>query len=553
MTVEQDDIRESEPAEDAKPRTRDKLAPLLGFFALIISCVTVVSFMIPRRTTTGFWILLLLSLGLISAFVALKFREIAKVFTSRQARYGANVTTSILGVVGIVVIINLVIVQRFDKAADWTPEKLYTLSDQTKKILKGLKREVNVIAFFSINSADEFAQRQYALAKDTLERYQRETHLLKVEFVDPFAYPMKATTYEVKVDGTTIFESGTKRERVTTVDEQQFTSAIMKVVRDESKKIYFLTGHDEHEIDDHERTGYSQATEVLKAQNYLVDTLTLTTQPKVPADCDLLVILGPRAQLTDHEINEISKYLDRYGTLFVMFEPSLSVKDANQGLIDLMNKWSVTVGNDLVLDRINPGISGFGAIHPEAPIVSSFEFHQITRHLYQSVVFQVTRSVSPKTEPGKEITVESLAKTAEDIGGSWGETKREENGAFAEPAYTEGEDTPPPVSLAVAVQSGNDDADTDKDAKTRIVVVGDSDFASNSFFDSTGGGDLFLNMVNWLTLEEDLISIRPIDPSNKSLRRITTASEAAFVQITSTFFVPLIVFMIGVFVWWRRR
>ena len=554
MAVEQGGIPEPESQEGVAPKTSDKLAPLLGFLALIILCVTLVSFIIPHRATIAFWIFLVLSIGLVAAFVALKFREIAKVFTSRQARYSANVTTSILGVIGIVVIINVIIVQRFDKAADWTPDKLFTLSDQTKKILKGLKREVKVIAFFSINSADDLAQRQYARAKDMLERYQRETRLLKVEFVDPFADALKREAYKVEFDGTVIFESGAKRERVTTVDEQKFTSAIMKVVRDELKKIYFLTGHDEHAIDDFERTGYSQTKEELVKQNYLVETLTLTTQPKVSADCAVLVIPGSKAQLTNHEIKEISKYLDRNGKLLMMFEPSLSVEDTNQGLVDLMDKWGVTVGNDLVFDRINPAFFLFGGTHPEAPTVSNFEFHQITRYVDRPVAFQITRSVTPKAEPRTGITVESLAKTVDEIGGSWGETTREANGAFAEPAYTEGEDTPPPVSLAVAVQVGNDDnTDTNKETKTRIVVVGDSDFASNAFFESTGGGVLFLNMVNWLTLEEDLISIRPINPSERSLRRITTASEAAFVQITSVFFVPLIVFIIGVFVWWRRR
>ena len=95
-------------------------------------------------------------------------------------------------------------------------------------------------------------------------------------------------------------------------------------------------------------------------------------------------------------------------------------------------------------------------------------------------------------------------------------------------------------------------ADALKESKTRIVVVGDSDFATNLFFQRSGGGDLFLNAVNWLTLEEDLISIRPIDPSERSLR-LMTPREVAFVQMASIFLIPLIIFLIGVGVWWRRR
>ena len=141
------------------------------------------------------------------------------------------------------------------------------------------------------------------------------------------------------------------------------------------------------------------------------------------------------------------------------------------------------------------------------------------------------------------------------------ETKRKADGTFeTDLSYTEGEDTPPPVSLAVAVQrestesttSENLSADTPQASGTRIVVVGDSDFANNLFFHGTGVGNFFLNAVNWLTLEEDLIAIRPVDPTERSLRMMTP-HEVAFVQMTAIFLIPLIIFLIGVGVWWRRR
>ena len=136
---------------------------------------------------------------------------------------------------------------------------------------------------------------------------------------------------------------------------------------------------------------------------------------------------------------------------------------------------------------------------------------------------------------------------------------------FRDAAYTEGVDTPPPLSLAVAVELKDENGETEEDAlsedptdaesaetRTRIVVFGDSDFASNAYFANSGGGGLFLNAINWLTLEEDLIAIRPVDPSQRTLRRMT-ASEASLVQMTSIFLIPIVVFIIGVTVWWRRR
>ena len=163
--------------------------------------------------------------------------------------------------------------------------------------------------------------------------------------------------------------------------------------------------------------------------------------------------------------------------------------------------------------------------------------------------------MTPKDGARLELNVKSLAKTTDAVGVSWGETARKEDGTFADAEYTPNEDAPPPVSLAVAVELSNQEessADEPKETKTRIVTVGDADFASNYFFDTTGGGDLFLNAVNWLTLEEDLIAIRPVDPNERTLR-FPTRGEAAFVQIASIFLIPLIIFLVGLVVWWRRR
>ena len=554
-------MHETPGTENTESRTGDKWAPLLGFLTLILLFATLSSVLL--RQSLVMWIFLVLGITSLTAFVILKRQMIFRFFVSRQVRYGTNVGVTVLLVTGIAVIANIIVVQRFDTSADWTGDQIYTLSDQTKQILQGLDRDVQVLAFFSLNPDNDQLARERQRATYLLEMYQRETDKLSVEFVDPYSGAMQSQEYEIQFDGTTVFESGSVRERIRTVGEQEFTSAILKVTRDELVKIYFLTGHEEQAINDFDQNrGYSQTKEELEKQNYRVETLSLATQPEVPADCAVLVIPGPKAPLLPHEVNAISKYLDKNGKLFLMLDPSLnSPEDPNQGLVDLMHRWGVTIGNDLVFDRIRPAFFLVGGSRPEAPTPVAFEFHQITQHVNRQVTFQLARSVTPQTDPGNDLNVTSLVKTTDEIGGSWGETKRQADGTFeTDLSYTEGEDTPPPVSLAVAIQrqGGEPNAgdapatDITETDRTRIVVVGDSDFAGNFFFYGTGGGDFFLNAVNWLTLEEDLIAIRPVDPSERSLR-LMTPREKAFVQLTSIFLIPLIIFLIGVGVWWRRR
>ena len=554
-------MHETRNTGDVQSQSGDKWAPLLGFLTLILLFATLSSVLLRQRLAV--WIFLVLGIASLTAFVILKRQAVSRFFVSRQVRYGTNVGVAVLLVTGIAVIANVIVVQRFDKSADWTSDKVYTLSDQTKKILHGLDREVQVIAFFSLNPTSNQLARDRQRAEALLEMYARETDKLSVEFVDPNAEAMKRQEYDIQLDGTTVFESGGMRELITTVDEQKFTSAVLRVVHDELVKIYFLIGHEEQAIDDfNQDRGYSQTKEELEKQNYRIETLSLATQPEVPADCAALIIPGPKAPLMAHEVNAISKYLDKNGKLFLMLDPSVnSAAEPNQGLVDLMDRWGVTIGNDLVFDRIRPAFFLFGGSQPNAPTLSDFEFHQITQEVYRQVTFQLARSVTPKTNVGSDLNIKSLVKTTDEVGGSWGETKRKADGTFeTDLAYTAGEDTPPPVSLAVAVQrestesttGENLSADTPKASGTRIVVVGDSDFANNLFFHGTGGGNFFLNVVNWLTLEEDLIAIRPVDPTERSLRMMTP-HEVAFVQMTAIFLIPLIIFLIGVGVWWRRR
>ena len=549
-------------SSEEKARTRANLAPLLGFLALILLFGALASYILAA--TAALWVLLILGVGTVTAFVALNAKIVSLFFVSRQARYGANVAISIVFLVGIMVIINVIVNRKFDLTADMTADKLYTLSDQTKNILRALDREVRVVAFFSDHTDNPRMQNQLAFARDVLGRYARETDKLEVEFIDPTTNPQALKLYDIQSDGTVVFESGQMRELVTIVDEQKFTSAIMKVVRDEIKRVYFLIGHEERGIDVFGADGYQQVREGLEKQNYAVEPLTLTTEPDVPPDCGALVIAAPKTSLLSHEVEAISRYLDRNGKLLLMFEPSIiSAKDPNQQLVDLVARWGVTVQNDYVL-VFDPRFS-YVFVGPDAPYIKELELHEVTRYV-PSAIFQTARSVTPTNVNRTDLRVKSLAKTIDTVGVCWGETERGADGVLLpEAIYTEGVDTPPPLSLAVAVELTDENEIAEEDSvsrnpadakpeetRTRIVVFGDADFASNAYFANSGGGGLFLNAINWLTLEEDLIAIRPVDPSQRSLRRMT-ASEASLVQMTSIFLIPIIVFIIGIAVWWRRR
>lgn len=528
---------------------RDVAGPLFGFLTLIFCFVSIASLFL--KAWPAFAICLILCLVSLAIFARLCFKEFVSFFVSRQLRYGTNVALSILGVIGIAVFVNSIVAQRFDKRVDLTEARRHSLSEQTKQILKTLDKKVDIIAFFS----DEIPQLK-AYAKDRLGLYQRESNLINVLFKNPYIETTLLQKYDLKFDGTIVFESKDRVEKVTTVDEQKFTSALLKIIQNKTKKVYFLSGHGEHGIGDTTNNRYRQVRTELEKQNYEVLSLSLLKEPRIPEDCDVLVVAGPTKPLVPQGIEIIEKYLAKNGKLLLLLDPSPnSAEDVNHGLVQLMKKWGVKIGNDLVYDRVNFYLllGGHNALHLQ------FEPHDITRYFFrEQIPFIFCRSVTPLDDIPNNLTVQPIAKTVGPKGVSWAETEREVDGKFSSNGYTAGVDIPGPVSIAAAVEQ-NDENTEEKEASTptRIVVFGDSDFATDTHFatdtpDIPAYAPLFPSIINWLTLEEDLIAIVPPNLSGQVLREMNT-HQVKFVRITSVFLIPLIVFIAGMVVWWRRR
>ena len=526
-----------------------RFGPVFGFigaFALLAGFIAFVLF--ARLGTPLVYIPLTLGIVCLVLFGVGRAGQLNAMVRSRQAIYGTNVLIAATLSIGIAVVINAIVASTFDRQIDWTSTKEYTLSQQTQKILRGLNQPVRILAFFSRDDSNQTQRDQLLRAEDMLGRYQRETNQLQVEFVDPIEDPQRRQEYDIRYMGTIVFEKGDRRESVTTVDEQKFTTAIMRVLREEIKKVYFLAGHGEADIEDSdEQFGLSEARTALEAQNYDVQKLPLAAQPSVPSDCAVLVLASPRKAISQPELGAIQKYLESGGKLLVMLDaPEPSTRDVHNGLIALLARWGVQVRSDVVIDQ-----SLFGYMTREViPFVQQYEFHTITKDLPDPTAFPLVRSVDKTDKPVPDITVTSLAKTSPAEGASWGETEWQGE----EWRYDPASDTAPPVSLAVAMQREREAADPDKPklTDTRMVVVGDSGFATNWGFSRTGGGDFFLNSLNWLTEEEDLISIRAKPPEQRRLRALSKAEER-LVALTSVFAMPFVVALLGLGVWWWRR
>ena len=513
--------------------------PIVGFLALIFCFISIACLFL--KAWLVFWIFLILLIATLAVLSVLHYQYFVNLFVSRQLRYGTNVALSVIGVIGIAVFVNVIVTQRFDMSIDLTVLQDNSLSKQTKKILKSLNKNVEIIAFYS----DENSQLAIR-AMHKLELFQRESEFITVALKDPYI-DVQRVDHRLR-DGTVVFSSKEREEEVTVVSEQKFASAILKLIQNKTKKIYFLLGHGEYEIDDLSRYGLSEFKKALENQNYEPLSLSFLTEPDIPSNCDLLAIIGPTETLTTNEIDKINRYINNNGKLLLLFHPSDSSEDVNKRLVQLMSKWGVSVGNDLVIDRF-----AFEVMRGSSAPFPKFEHHEITRQLDPYLAFPKTRSVSPKDDIKSDLSVKSLAKTVSQLGVSWAEKERTPDGKFSGNGYTAGIDLPGPVSFAVAVEKhiSVNTNDTNSMSPTRIVVFGCSNFATNLDLKKANQG-LLLTSVNWLTEDGDLIAITEPDRDTQKLRSMNAQQESV-VKITAIFLIPLVVFIAGLVVWWNRR
>lgn len=457
---------------------------------------------------------------------------------SRTARYGSNLAIAIILAFFILILVNFVSVRRSVRI-DTTTGKHFSLSEQTRKILNGLEQDIHITGFYS--------ERHYRrrAAQDILEEYTKQSNRINLTFTDPYVKPGMAIRYQINQDGTVIFELGNRREDIKNPqnEEQEFTSAILKLLAAEQKKVYFLEGHGERDVDGTDDNGLASLREMIIADNYLVDRLVLTGQASIPDDCAALVIAGAQKTLMPQEEDAINRYLDSGGKAIIMVDPTPSVS-----LESLMKKWGIEVRDDIILDVL---ANMDGAIN--IPAVVRYKNHPITIPMGGIIsFFPMIRSVIPAGNLREGLEVVNLMETSSD---SWGEKDTAAILQGRDFEYNDGSDVRGPISIAVAValkkKAESQPPEEEIKEKRVLVAIGDSDFITNRNLQA-GNPDLFLNSLNWLLEAEELISIRPKNQEEAKVQRLT-GRQLRLVAYSSIFAIPLILLIISGLVWWKRR
>jgi ABC-type uncharacterized transport system involved in gliding motility auxiliary subunit len=518
---------------------------LFGLLSVIVILVSIVIYFSVQSLVTYASVGLLAGMVCLLIYIAVNFDRLSMFFRRQSTKYGLNLLVTVVVLLVIIGIVE-VLSARKNIRYDLTAEKTLTLAPLTKQVLEGLEKDVTVTVFYQRDQVFEF--------RDLLQQFKEATERFSFQLFNLDQNPGRAKEYGIASYGGMVVEGGGKRRTFQFCTEENVVNGIISVTREEAKVVYFLTVHGEGDFKSlDKRVGFSNVSSSLETEGYVVKNLLLLREEKVPEDASVLIVISPRKELVPDELEAISDYLKRGGRVFFMIDPFIL-----PNLEAYLKGYNILVGNDMVVDKESKLLAGDIFSH----VVPIYRKHPITRDFDAATVFPLVSSVTPLDPPQTEkALVETLARTTQE---SWAETNIEsikEGNVY----FQEWEDIRGPVSIAVVAKvqgkKGEEESpetasegETQPEPPGRMVVCGDSDFASNLYVTVLGNKDFFLNIVHWLAEAEELISIRPKkDETYPFSPLFLTENQKKFIFWFSVVVQPLFILCIGIVIYTRRR
>jgi ABC-type uncharacterized transport system involved in gliding motility auxiliary subunit len=445
---------------------------------------------------------------------------------ARQTKFTAFVTLYTLVVLAVVVLANW-LGNRHNRSVDTTSNKRFSLSDQTEKVVRNLNQNVRVTYW---GRQDEFDN-----ARDVLGRYDLLSTKLEVQYIDPTRKPTLARQAGVRETGLVVIEAGGRRQEARSLSEEELTGALIRALKGGERFVCFVAGSGEPTLAETGRDGFSMLKQLMEREQYKTREISLLQKAEVPKDCTVVVLARPRFDYVDPVVNAIKTYVDNGGRLLVLLTAPIPQGNTpapeQAALMKLLEGWGIKANKDLILEPSAVGqVVGLG---PEVPLITRYESHPIVREMAgAATAFPLPRSLEVSGSATKLIATTEDSFQVSDLSGREIriDPKSAKKGPFTLAAATE-----------VKGASG----------QARVAVYGSADWATNTLLRFNGNPSLAMNTFNWLSSDEDLISIRPKEPEDRRLN--LTRRQLQILQYTSLVLLPLAAVVAGVAVWWTRR
>ncbi len=418
--------------------------------------------------------------------------------------------------------------------ADWTAGKRNTLAADTRLFLQGLDEAVTITAY--VPNEPELRQR----ISENIERYSRYKQDISLEFVDPNLEPGRAERAGVTRNGQLSISIGERSETVDDITEQTITNSLQRLSRKSERWLVFLEGHGERDPDDNSNPGLSRLQDSLVRSGFKVQKLNLIRTPVIPDNTSVLVIAGVQGSLTPGELQKIQDFVAQGGALLWLHDPAVEDSLARSDLDPLSDDLALRFISGTLVDA-NPEIRQvLGIKHPAVVPVVDYEEHPVTRGLKFHTLFPFAGGIDVLVNEESLWRPQPILLT---LPRAWSET----GGFMGEDISfsTDAGDTAGPLMLGLSLTRQREDR------QQRVIVVGDSDFVANAYIGQGSNLELGLNLFNWLSQDEGLLSISPRAAPDTQLQ----LSKPRMIAIVAGFLLvlPLGLLIVGFTLWFKRR
>jgi hypothetical protein len=431
----------------------------------------------------------------------------------------------------------LILAERHNRRFDLSPTQAFALSDQAAKIARKVTDPIRIYGFYSTQEGDSRRQ-----TEDLLEQFSQVNPQIHFSLHDLDRSPGLAKKYDVASYNTGVIDAGGRIFQLRSLDEAEITNALLKLTTQRERTLCFLTGHGEHSPNQtDERRGYSDVAKALERENFGIRSIERLPPDGVPADCTVVISPGATRALFPGEGDQLEVYVRGGGHLFVLVDP-----DASPSMLELLARFNVQPGNDLIVDERNR-FFGADSFMPRVPIFDEGTFR---KSLETAAVFSLARTVEPVEERREGIIVSLIAMTSPESWARAGTEQPPEGSVRFNPDVDK--NGPLPVAVIANVKSAPADGET---AQTgRVAVFGDSDFASNFYVNLMGNKDLFMSTVAVLTEDEDLVAVRRKGLQRGSMSPISlTAWQGRLIFWNAVILQPGVLIVAGALMTLRRR
>lgn len=404
---------------------------------------------------------------------------------------------------------------------DFTSNNRLSLTQPSISLLEQMQSQIEIDVF--VNRSDQIGQQVGQL----LSRYQKIKSDIKINYISPEENPDLVRENNIRFPAEMLIKYQGKTEHLEKPTEQSITNSMSILLRGKDRWLVFLSGHGERDAAGNANFDLGNFTKKLKARGLNTQSLNLIETKTIPDNTSVLIIADPKVDPFPEELNLIKNYIEKGGNVLWMTEPS-----QREIFSELAKLFDVKFLQGIIVDTVGQSLN---ITQPDLIPIIKYSDHAITKGFKLTTLFpQVVALESNKSSRWNNFPIIYSSEQ------SWSETSVIQD----QINYDQESEKLGPLTIAMALTPVFD-------INQRIMIIGDSDFLSNSYLGNGGNLDLGVRMINWLTADDQLISI-PTRPATDLDFELSKKTSAIF-GLGFLIILPLLFALIGIIIWWRRR